>query len=91
MNNSKKQKLEKKINHLLDDYYSEPRKKFRPNKTIIPLISPSYGKEEVSESLSSLLSTWVTMGTKVSKFEKLFVWRCVFTLFVHSPQDLLQP
>lgn len=72
MISTKKQRLQKKINHLFDEYYSEPRDKFKPNKTTIPLISPSYGKEEVKEAVSSLLSTWVTMGTKVSKFEKQF-------------------
>lgn len=72
MISAKKQRLQKKINQLFDEYYSEPKEEFKPNKTIIPLISPSYGKEEVGEAVSSLLSTWVTMGTKVSKFEKQF-------------------
>ncbi len=72
MSNTKKQQIQKKINHLFDEYYSEQKEKFKPNKTIIPLISPSYGKEEVKEAVSSLLSTWVTMGAKVSKFENQF-------------------
>jgi CDP-4-dehydro-6-deoxyglucose reductase, E1 len=72
MSNRKKQQIQKKINHLFDEYYSEKKEKFKPNKTIIPLISPSYGKEEVKEAVSSLLSTWVTMGAKVSKFENQF-------------------
>jgi len=72
MANDKKMKIQEKINSLIDEYYSESRGKFIPNKTIIPLISPSYGSEEVKESVASLLSTWVTMGAKVSKFENQF-------------------
>jgi CDP-6-deoxy-D-xylo-4-hexulose-3-dehydrase len=72
MVNSRKQKIQEKINQLIDQYYSEPKEEFKPNKTIIPLISPSYGKEEVEEAMASLLSSWVTMGTKVKKFEEQF-------------------
>lgn len=38
----------------------------------IPLCIPSYGPEEVSEVLDSLLSTYVTMGAKVRRFEREF-------------------
>lgn len=72
MNSKKNTIIEKKIYRLINEYFSEPKKEFIPNKTTIPLISSSYGKEEVNEALSSLLSTWVTMGKKVSKFEELF-------------------
>ena len=34
--------------------------------------SVSYGPEEVIEALESLISTWVTMGKKVSTFEDSF-------------------
>ena len=41
-------------------------------KSNIPLANPPYGSEEVIESLESLMSTNVTGGEKVSKFEKKF-------------------
>jgi CDP-6-deoxy-D-xylo-4-hexulose-3-dehydrase len=45
---------------------------FVPGKTRIPLTVPTYGSEEVEEAIGSLLSTWVTMGDKVKKFEEAF-------------------
>src|SRR2546428_2095646 len=45
---------------------------FVPGKTKIPLIVPSYGSDEVEEALESMLSTWVTMGKKVKRFEEMF-------------------
>jgi len=45
---------------------------FVPGQTPIPLSVPSYGAEEVIESLDSLVSTWVTMGKKVKAFESAF-------------------
>ena len=45
---------------------------FIPGKTRIPLTVPTYGAEEVEEAVDSLLSTWVTMGAKVKKFEEAF-------------------
>src|SRR3990167_3924561 len=38
----------------------------------IPLNVPTYGSEEVIEAMDSLLSTWVTMGKKVKRFEEMF-------------------
>jgi len=38
----------------------------------IPLIAPSYGWEEVVEAIDSMLSTQVTMGSKVKQFESMF-------------------
>jgi len=52
--------------------YSKHKKNFIPGKTTISLISPSYGNDEIVESLDSLLSTWVTTGKKVKKFEEGF-------------------
>ncbi len=43
-----------------------------PGKTPIPLTVPAYGSEEVEEAVDSMLSTWVTMGVKVKKFEEAF-------------------
>src|SRR5438552_1481931 len=45
---------------------------FVPGETRIPLTVPTYGSEEVEEAVDSLLSTWVTMGSKVKKFEEAF-------------------
>ena len=45
---------------------------FVSGQTRIPLSIPTYGPEEVIESLESLVSTWVTMGKKVSTFETAF-------------------
>jgi len=61
-----------KIEKILDQYYKNKKTKFTPGKTTIPLISPSYGKDEVVEALSSMVSTWVTMGKKVKLFEESF-------------------
>ena len=74
-NKLKNKKLElilKKTDKMLTDYFDTKKEKFIPNKTIIPLISPSYGKDEILESFASLLSTWVTMGKKVKTFEEKF-------------------
>lgn len=45
---------------------------FIPGKTKIPLIEPTFGADEIVEALDSLLTTRVTMGEKVKKFEDLF-------------------
>ena len=45
---------------------------FVAGQTRIPLNAPSYGWEEVSEAIDSMLSTQVTMGTKVKCFEADF-------------------
>ena len=38
----------------------------------LPLHVPSYGADEVNEAIDSLLSTRVTMGDKVRRFEQLW-------------------
>lgn len=50
----------------------EEPKIFIPGQTKVPLSIPTYGAEEVNEALDSLMSTWVTMGKKVKKFEEMF-------------------
>ena len=45
---------------------------FIPGKSRIPLIEPTFGVDEIIEALDSLLTTKVTMGEKVRRFEKLF-------------------
>lgn len=61
-----------KIEKILEKHYNQKKTDFVPGKTTIPLISPSYGKEEIIEALSSMISTWVTMGNKVKSFEESF-------------------
>jgi len=48
------------------------KEKFVYGKTLIPLSIPTYSKEEAFESIQSLLSTYVTYGSKVNEFEKLW-------------------
>lgn len=54
------------------------KKKFETNDEFIPgqskvrLIEPAFGADEIIEALDSLLTTNVTMGKKVKKFERLF-------------------
>lgn len=45
-------------------------REFRPGETPVRLSTPTYGAEEVIDSLDSLMSTWVTMGEKVEAFEE---------------------
>ena len=58
------------VKSLLMPYSSFER--LEEGKMRAPLSVPSYGWEEVLESLDALLSTHVTMGEKVSQFEALF-------------------
>lgn len=62
----------KKISPTIEEYFTNKEYKFIPGETRIPLQTPTYSHEEVIEALESLLSTWVTMGKKVSEFERLF-------------------
>ena len=60
---------------LIEKYFKSlnyKKSKFIPGKSNIPLAIPPYGSDEVIESLESLMSTNVTGGDKVSKFEKKF-------------------
>src|SRR3989338_6021422 len=68
----KDKRILEKIATLLDVHYKSQKAEFVPEKTTIPLISPSYGKEEVVEAIESMISTWVTMGGKVRSFEESF-------------------
>lgn len=45
---------------------------FIPGRTKVRLMEPSFGSQEIVEALDSLLTTKVTMGDKVQKFEGLF-------------------
>src|SRR5438309_5592915 len=61
-----------RIRPYLRKHFELTSTEFVPGKTRIPLTVPTYGSEEVEEAIDSLLSTWVTMGAKVKKFEEAF-------------------
>src|SRR3989449_4856214 len=61
-----------RIRPYLRKHFQLKKLEFVPGKTRIPLTVPTYGSEEVEEAVDSLLSTWVTMGAKVKKFEEAF-------------------
>src|SRR6266702_4202454 len=61
-----------RIRPYLRKHFQLNKTEFVPGKTRIPLNIPTYSSEEVEEALESLLSTWVTMGSKVKKFEEAF-------------------
>jgi CDP-6-deoxy-D-xylo-4-hexulose-3-dehydrase len=61
-----------RISPYLQKHFQLHKTEFVPGKTRIPLTVPTYGSEEVEEAVDSLLSTWVTMGAKVKKFEEAF-------------------
>jgi len=61
------------LRELIQRYLAQQDKgPFVPGQTRIPLNVPTFGWEEVWEALESLLSTQVTMGTKVRQFEAMF-------------------
>lgn len=61
------------IKKLVKEYFAaEPKEIFVPGRTRIPLMLPPFGWEEVNEAIDSLLSTQLTMGTKVRQFESMF-------------------
>ena len=64
--------VDKEIVRLVENHFKTQTNKFEPGKTKIPLASPAYGAEEVIDALDSMLSTWVSMGDKVKKFEDEF-------------------
>lgn len=69
----KKIQIKEQIQDLIKIYYSQNRKpQFVHGKTRIPLNIPSYDWEEVCEAMESILSSYVTMGKKVSQFESMF-------------------
>ena len=61
-----------KISKLLQQHFENSKEEFIPGKTKIAIAEPTYGFAEVNEAVDSLLSSWVTMGEKVKKFEKKF-------------------
>ena len=72
MSKEREIKVKEKIKQLVKDYFSLKKEEFIPGKSKIPLNIPSYSWEEVYEAIESILTTQVTMGEKVQKFEKMF-------------------
>lgn len=61
-----------KITNLIHEYFKENEIEFIPGKTKIKVAEPTYNSEEVANILECLLSTYVTMGKKVERFEEEF-------------------
>jgi CDP-6-deoxy-D-xylo-4-hexulose-3-dehydrase len=72
MTMTKEKEIKEKIKQLVKDYFSLKTSEFIPSKTKIPLNIPSYSWEEAYEAIESIITTWVTMGEKVQKFERKF-------------------
>jgi len=65
--------IKKQLKALVKKYFTaNSQDEFVPGRTRIPIAVPTFGWEEVWESVDSLLSTNVTMGAKVREFERLF-------------------
>ena len=64
-------KISKDLKQYIEKNFSS-NSEFIPGKDYIKLIEPSFGADEVIEAIDSLVSTNVTMGVKVKKFERLF-------------------
>lgn len=69
---AKENEIKENIKQLIKDYFSIKTSEFVPGKTKVPLNVASYGWEETYEAVESILTTWVTMGEKVEKFERKF-------------------
>jgi CDP-6-deoxy-D-xylo-4-hexulose-3-dehydrase len=64
--------LAARIRALVEEYFAQPAPAGGPAEARLPLHVPSYGADEVNEAIDSLLSTQVTMGDKVRRFEALW-------------------
>ncbi len=62
--------LAAQIHALVEQYFAHPEP--RADEVRLPLHAPSFGADEVNEALECLLSTRVTMGDKVRRFEALW-------------------
>jgi len=62
--------LAAQIRALVEQYFAHPEP--RADEVRLPLHAPSFGADEVNEALECLLSTRVTMGDKVRRFEALW-------------------
>jgi CDP-6-deoxy-D-xylo-4-hexulose-3-dehydrase len=66
-----RERLAAQIRALVEQYFAAPTPAPR-GEPRLPLHVPSYGADEVNEAIDSMLSTRVTMGDKVRRFEKLW-------------------
>src|SRR5204863_6225688 len=64
--------LAAKIRALVDQYFTVAAPPPAPGEPRLPLHVPSYGADEVNEAIDSMLSSRVTMGEKVRRFERLW-------------------
>lgn len=64
--------IKAEVGDLVKEYMQLDKKDFVPGKDKIPLSVPSFGWEEISEAIDSMLDTKVTMGEKVARFEEMF-------------------
>jgi CDP-6-deoxy-D-xylo-4-hexulose-3-dehydrase len=62
--------LAAQIRALVEQYFAHPEP--RTEEVRLPLHVPSFGADEVNEAVECLLSTRVTMGDKVRRFEALW-------------------
>jgi CDP-4-dehydro-6-deoxyglucose reductase, E1 len=65
-------RLAAQIRALIEQYFAVSAPPPAPGAPRLPLHVPSYGADEVNEAIDSLLSTRVTMGDKVRRFERLW-------------------
>jgi CDP-6-deoxy-D-xylo-4-hexulose-3-dehydrase len=66
-----RQDLAARIRALVTEYFARPAPA-PPGAPRLPLHVPSYGADEINEAIASLLTTRVTMGEKVQRFETLW-------------------
>ena len=66
-----RQVLADRIHALVAEYFALPAPA-EPGAPRLPLHVPSYGADEVNEAIASLLTTRITMGDKVRRFETLW-------------------
>jgi CDP-6-deoxy-D-xylo-4-hexulose-3-dehydrase len=67
------EKIAGSLKKLIRRHFAQQDKSpFVPGQTPIPLSVPTFGWEEVWDALETLLSTQVTMGKKVQRFESMF-------------------
>ncbi|WP_089814012.1 DegT/DnrJ/EryC1/StrS family aminotransferase [Halomicrobium zhouii] len=58
------------IRPLVEEHFERKDDDFVPGESTIQLSRPTFGPDEVTEAVESLLSTFVTMGEKVDQFEE---------------------
>jgi CDP-4-dehydro-6-deoxyglucose reductase, E1 len=61
-----------RIRALVEQHFAQAAPSSGGDQVRLPLHVPSYGADEVNEAIDSLLSTRVTMGEKVRRFEALW-------------------